>query len=877
LVLSDGALMAAFVRQDDGSFRARCYAMGADGWTLALSGGPGKRYVGVEPDADGTGLRVSAEAAGRDGALMSRTEEHWTLEADPPRVHVDSTDTCAGPGGSHALHTYLVYPGGRTKYELSDGYDTLIGPHLRPRADLIMGQHTMRSPAVGVQHEATWAALVPDLLVHRQHGNYGIEQSPRHFGLCLDLDVANRLADAPLLSFGWRTMEWTYSLWRVEEGYFCRELDEPAPVEQVRTSYDLVIGASAAAQSVVATTQRLLWERVGHRYFEQSVLPQTQPADSAFDDAWSWGVGLYDERTVDGKRVGALRVDREFPPDVMFMSWFNALRTSYGIFSQGRDRDDAELKAIGRSTLDLLLSAPRKQGAFPTIAGFRPDGITWYGGHKNFADQMPWGPDSYNTFDMGWAAYWVLRWYQDLEADPEALQFAREYGDFVVGAQLPSGAVPSWLRMSDLAVDPHLRESAQTASSVLLLSELALVTGDDRYREAAVAAGEYVVRDHVRRQRWDDYEVFYSNAPKSEAAADPLSGMSAQDTLSMHFAAAGLLGLWRLTGEQRWLEEGQRALDQMLQYQAVWPASFLSLYTYGGFSVQNTDQEWNDARQAQIAPTLLDYSRATGRRDYAERGIVAMRAAYATMCTPKAEPANPRYFDYQPLGWGNENYAHNPYDAPTTPVPSPHYDWSVGAACAAFAEARNRFGDVWLDLSAGVAHGVDDVAVGGFERTPGAVSIELTSPSANHRVLLKADGGEEGDLELRVNGELIGTFSPAELRDGVEVPTRHVGRIVHNPVRVKPATAGEDFDVVARTTDGIRPVSGALRYRRAGGTWQDVTMQVGASGELTGAVPARDVRLGEALDYIIAVDTGTDVLRAPEVDPAAVPFRQIVG
>jgi hypothetical protein len=300
------------------------------------------------------------------------------------------------------------------------------------------------------------------------------------------------------------------------------------------------------------------------------------------------------------------------------------------------------------------------------------------------------------------------------------------------------------------------------------------------------------------------------------------------------------------------------------------------LYTYGGFSVQNTDQEWNDARQAQIAPTLLDYARATGRRDYAERGIVAMRAAYATMCTPKAEPANPRFFDYQPLGWGNENYAHNPYDAPTTPVPSPHYDWSVGAACAAFAEARNRFGDVWLDLANGAAHGIDDVVVTGFERTPGAVSLELVSPTPGHTVLLKADGSD-GELALQVNGDDLGTFGAAALRVGVRVPTRHSGRIVHNPARATPAAAGEDFRVLARTTEATDVVSAALRYRRPGGEWRELPMELSAAGELCASVPAHDVRPGEGLEYLIVAQTPGGVLQAPEVDPASVPFRQVIG
>jgi hypothetical protein len=876
LVLVSQRILVALVPDPNGWFRASIYAWCSGCWALAACGGPSIRYVAARPDEAGMALLVESETRDDDNAVQGRTFERWVLDSHPERLHVDSKDTLLGSDGAHTTHTWLAYPDGRTKHELQDGYDAIVAPHLRPRADLVIGQHTMRSPAVGVQHGSAWVALVPDLLVHRQHGHYGIEDSPRQFGLCLDLDVANRLVDGTLMSFGWRMTDWQYSVWHVEEGYFCQALAEPAPARTVPVCYDMIVAVDAPPQDVVSATQAYLWERVGHRYFELSPLPQTQPADGAFDEAWSWGSGLYEQRTVNGRSVGAVRVDREFPPDAMFMTWFNALRTAYGIFSQGRSREDDGLRGIGRSTLDLLLSAPTNRGAFPTIASFRSADIVWYGSHKNFANQMPWGPRSFNTFDMGWTAYWVLRWYQDLEPDPTALAFARNYGGFVLNVQLPSGAVPSWLAMDDLRVDAHLRQSAQTASSLLFLAELAAVTGEEEFLRGAEAAGEYVVREHVREQRWDDYEVYYSNAPKSEGAADPISGMSAQDTLSMHLAAAGLLALWRVTREDRWISEGQRALSQLIQYQAVWPASFLSLYSFGGFSVQNTDQEWNDARQAQFAPTLLAYARATGRREYAERGIAALRSAYATMCSRSAEIINPRYFDYQSTGWGNENYAHNPYDAPTTPVPAPHFDWGVGSANAAFAEVREHFGDVWVDLADSTAYGIDNAQVTSVQITPETISFDLRSTTPGQTVLMKAHGDDDAARELRVNGQSLGSFSAGQLHDGVKLHTRHRPRIVHNPARAAVPVAGGDFAVSLRANEGTHVTSATVRYRVAGESWQVVRMSPSPGG-FTGMVPGVALRVGQLLEYAIAAETASGGASAPEVDPMKVPFRQVIS
>ena len=875
-ILVGGSVMAALVLTEDGTFRARFYVKGDDDWQLVACAMPTKRFLTVELDEPAVGLLITAENADLQGSGVTTSRERWTVERDPPRVHIESVDTVQSARDHHTLHAYVAYPGGRSKFELPEGYDCVAGPHLRPRADLVVGQHTMRSPVAGVQHETTFVALVPDLRFHRKHEMHGTEDGPRHFGLCMDVDVANRLVDGAVISFGWRFMEWAYSLWKVEEGYFCRALDDAAPKAEVCLAYDLLIRTGASPQGVIGECQRWLWSNVGTRYFRQSTLPQTQPSDAMFDDAWRWGERLYEACEWEGRAVGAIRADREFPPDAMFTSWFNALRTAYGVASFGRYRQDRALEAVGRSTLSLLLSAPNESGAFPTIVRFAPSGLEWFGSHRNFANQMPWGPTSYNTFDMSWTAYWLLRWHQDLGPQPEAVAFAVKYGEFLLRVQDQNGAIPSWLTMADLSPDPHLRQSAQTASSLLFLAELAHVTGMPTFLRAAVTAGEYTVSQHTDRQRWDDFEVFYSNAPKAEGATDPISGMSAQDSLSMHFAAAGLLRLWQLTGQQHWLGDGQRALDQLLQYQAVWPATFLSLYTFGGFSVQNTDQEWNDARQSQIAPTLLEYARATGHAEYAERGIAALRASFATMCTPSAEVINPRYFDYQERGWANENYAHNPYDAPTTPVPTPHFDWGVGSGLAGFAEARNRFGQVWVDLAHRVAYGIDDVSVEVVDGSSGGIGLTVESRSPSHRVRVRIEGAEPEGAELTVNGVKL-LMSPEGGWAELVVPATYRGRIVHNVCRGPVALGGHGVLIEASIDSTVVVRNATLFYRRADCHWQSVELVSADAGQYRASVPSEAVRVGSAIEYYLEMETDGGFVTSPEVDPKEVPFRQVVG
>ncbi len=110
---------------------------------------------------------------------------------------------------------------------------------------------------------------------------------------------------------------------------------------------------------------------------------------------------------------------------------------------------------------------------------------------------------------------------------------------------------------------------------------------------------------------------------------------------------------WRLScrpgasqGTGRYLEKGESLLDYLLLYQQCWTNPLLEGLTgpamlLGGFTTQNSDAEWSDARQSQCGNILLDYYRATGKTEYLERGVAALRAQF---------PISP-----------SENWAHSGY------------------------------------------------------------------------------------------------------------------------------------------------------------------------------------------------------------------------
>ena len=182
-------------------------------------------------------------------------------------------------------------------------------------------------------------------------------------------------------------------------------------------------------------------------------------------------------------------------------------------------------------------------------------------------------------------------------------------------------------------------ESAEDSASLLFLSTLAglLASTDDALPGVLATArgiAGYLAESVVPNAKWTDFEVYFSCSPKRLDFYDHRSGQWPQNTLCMHHAAAGLLGLFEATAERPYLQLAGRVMDRLSLYQQVWDPPWLGLDGFGGYGVMNTDGEWNDARQAQIAETHLDFGRVTEEAEHTERAIAAARAAFTTFFLP---------------------------------------------------------------------------------------------------------------------------------------------------------------------------------------------------------------------------------------------------
>jgi len=447
------------------------------------------------------------------------------------------------------------------------------------------------------------------------------------------------------------------------------------------------------------------------------------------------------------------------PSIIQFQSWFNNLRSAYGAARLADALGMQQLAERAERVRELALAAPAPHGLFPAVLYIVGGRMLWKEGTRAFVHLR-----SYHLPDSCTTGYHLLEWQRDLGGPPEALEACRRMGEELLRLQLSSGAFPAWVayRRGIPRIDLRLLESAESAAAVRFLALLAETAGGDgRWLEAARAGGDFLRREVVEKEEWYDYEAFYSCSPKPLGWRDPRSGCRPQCTMSMYWTADAFLRLYRSDGDAGWLEWGRVALDRLLCYQQVWDPPALSINAFGGFSSQNTDAEWNDARQGLVAPLLADWYEATGEWELLERGVAALMACFATQHLGR-EPFT--CLRPEVRGAVSENYAHFGYDAPL-----PGYletDWGAGSALYALGRMLPRFGHLFLDMGAGRALGIDGCRVDEVMLEEGRACLKVATRFPGRRLRLVTSGSRK-PLEVVVNGNCLGRFGPEELERGL--------------------------------------------------------------------------------------------------------------
>lgn len=593
-------------------------------------------------------------------------------------------------------------------------------PHLAPSDQHIIDQHAFRAPAVIVAGEGQYLAVLPDLALMPQ----GDPPERRY----LDLD-----APGQRILFG-------SSRYRVGEHVLFER--QPGAVYEAGThTLGLFLMVSRDEDDLFNPWRRpmtFLWERHGRALF-QAGAPTGHRDQSDFvahTYRWAfehWERVVWQEFTLQGQRVGAPAFivnvtqspnypgearEREFL-SIWNQAWFSSLRSASGLFRHARRTGNQDLMRRAVMTKELALLAPMREGLFPSVRACPTVSVTAEDGqvhHKSQGwDQSFWGNSDrnpygdvehapYHILDMSWTALLMLRWYEELEADPRLLKYARAHGDALLRLQDDEGFFPAWIDPEDGSVKPLLRQSSESAMCVTFLLKLAEITGQAVYQEAALRCVEVLISAIVLPGRWEDFETYWSccrwGQERWVGKRIPRNDMHKQCNFSIFWMAEALLKSHLATGQARWLRWGQRCLDELATYQAVWEPPYLYVPVFGGFGVMNADGEWLDSRQSLFAELFLDYGACLQDEQYTQRGLSALRASFAMMYCPELpearaqwEKAHP-FFGPEDYGFTMENYGHNGTTSPDGVGVGVFtiYDWGCGAASEAWERLLDHYG-----------------------------------------------------------------------------------------------------------------------------------------------------------------------------------------
>jgi hypothetical protein len=609
-------------------------------------------------------------------------------------------------------------------------------PLLTPQPGNIVAQHVFRAPALIVADSGRQLSVIPDL-----------DEVGRVAGVEWYLDMD---APANVLTLG-------LSLSAVSQHtQYVRRKGMVIPAGRLEFSFYLIAektdaaskktGANAdktgPAVSPWRSAERFCWRKWGgalYRRGEPSAVDPERYVARAYRWAFTnWRPAVWQEFVLGGKRVGApvfiVNVtqspgyrgpvnERKFR-SIWNQAWFSSLRSAAGLYRYARRTRNDSLRKMALLTEELALSFPQQDGLFPSVIGtemekVRVEGqevnrsVGWdhyFFGNSNRNPQNTWGSAKdapYHLLDMSWTADWMLEWYQDLEKDVRLLAYAKQYADRLLRLQDADGFFPAWIDVRSLQPLPQLRQSPESSESGCFLLRLFAVTGEERYRTAALKALEAVRREDLMTGRWEDFETYWSC---SLIYGDSLghkmyrNDQYKQNTLSMYWTADACYRAFEVTKDSGWLRDGRRALDELLMYQACWQPPFIYIHALGGFGVMNADAEWNDARQSLFAELLIRYGRLLGEREYVERGVAALKASFVMMYCPENPETKAQwekvypFFTAKDYGFMMENYGHGGVTSRGGLGIGEFtiYDWGNGAAAAAFNRILDRYGAFWM-------------------------------------------------------------------------------------------------------------------------------------------------------------------------------------
>ncbi len=306
------------------------------------------------------------------------------------------------------------------------------------------------------------------------------------------------------------------------------------------------------------------------------------------------------------------------------------------------DRDSTQREQYMRETALNIISS--MINALPTV----PLQATGY----DLATGKPW--------DHIWLAPWLRNATEDMRVlikayqrerknghvHPEWFNWVKTYVDWLILQQREDGSFPRrWERGSD-----KVAEATGTASycPVPLLVLMTEETGDERYKQAAIQAAEYIWNN------WGKHGLFVGGTSDNPNITDKEAGM-----LSLE----AFLSLYESTHENKWLERAQTAADFTESWIYIWnipmPLDADNAKLHWKKGVPTIGLQGISARTPGGVDEYLDWSAPSFAKLYKltndEHYLAVARLLLNNTKSMVAVPGN--LHDMKGIGWQQENWS----------------------------------------------------------------------------------------------------------------------------------------------------------------------------------------------------------------------------
>ncbi|MFX1278983.1 MAG: hypothetical protein ACFFA3_06160 [Promethearchaeota archaeon] len=685
--------------------------------------------------------------------------------------------------------------------KLCVNYEILLGknpdyiwvPHLRPKKNLIIGDHVFRSPVIIYKSGNISFAFFPDLKTLK-------ENHPFQTFLSLDLNPENDNL-FPSTSFGYANYKPYMHVFFRHKPRIEWQLEKKT---DLTFRYYIITFLNKTPLEILQFINRFLWEKYGRRLFYESLNPQILPykinvkegLNSIFERHKFWGNfniknsecgGIWHKTWLGIKKKPIeflnhenLEIYKRYNQSnrrfavILNNSWFSNVRTSYGLRFFGELWNEEDLIKRSERILNTIYSLPRSQGIFPGIilsAGEGSEVVSTIKGSLGLSVI-----EDFNLVDVAITLYWMIKIHHDFNIPANKLvSICEDFLILIEKLQLESGEIPIIINFEEttnkVVIKDILRNSASSGAILMFLTEYHKISKKEKILVLCKTISKFLEKEIVPVEKWHDFEVFYSCTSPVPFKFDKYTNNHIKNTLSMYWTAEGYKELFKITSNEEYLKLGEKCIANLSLFQQVWDMPYISYNTFGGFGCQNVDAELSDARQGLFVKTYMEYYLQTGKWEYMERGIAALRASWALqileeykgICEGNLKGISTMNSDDK--GCISENYGHNGKDAR---IPGYiMFDWGIGTAMTATAYAKKHFGDLFIDFKEHFVFGIDGILLKSFDFINDHVILELDVLDKNENIIIKARDVPFDLIEISFNSNSLGKFKKEELEKGI--------------------------------------------------------------------------------------------------------------